>query len=337
MPNKFARVFVTGGAGYVGSVLIPRLLDRGYKVTSYDISYYGDNFLPKNNPNLQVVRGDIRDMAKLAKEVVGHDAFVSLACISNDASFELDEKLSTSVNLDAFEPMVLAAKKAGVKRFIFASSSSVYGVSDQPNVTEEHPLVPLTLYNKYKGMCEPLLLKHTDQSFVGVVFRPATVCGYAPRQRFDLSVNILTNHAINNGKITVFGGEQLRPNLHILDYCDAAQVLLDAPDDKVANEIFNVGYQNMSIMDIALLVKRIVQQEFPEKGEIGIVTTPSDDKRSYHINSDKIRRVLGYAPKRTIEEAIRDLCRAFKNGRLPNSMADDIYYNVRRMKNLQAA
>ena len=186
-------------------------------------------------------------------------------------------------------------------------------------------------------MCEPLLLKHTDQSFVGVVFRPATVCGYAPRQRFDLSVNILTNHAINNGKITVFGGEQLRPNLHILDYCDAAQVLLDAPDDKVANEIFNVGYQNMSIMDIALLVKRIVQQEFPEKGEIGIVTTPSDDKRSYHINSDKICRVLGYAPKRTIEEAVRDLCRAFKDGRLPNSMADDIYYNVRRMKNLQAA
>ena len=206
----------------------------------------------------------------------------------------------------------VAAKKAGVKRFIFASSSSVYGVSDQPNVTEEHPLVPLTLYNKYKGMCEPLLFKHTDKSFVGVVFRPATVCGYAPRQRFDLSVNILTNHAINNGKITVFGGEQLRPNLHILDYCDAVQLLLDAPDEKIANEIFNVGYQNMSIMDIALLVKRIVQEEFPEKGEIGIVTTPSDDKRSYHINSDKVRRVLGYAPKRTIEEAVRDLCRAFK-------------------------
>ncbi len=337
MPNKFSRVFVTGGAGYIGSVLIPRLLDRGYKVTSYDISYYGDNFLPKNNPNLQVIRGDIRDTAKLARAIPGHDAFISLACISNDASFELDENLSTSVNLDAFEPMVLASKKAGVKRFIFASSSSVYGVSDQPNVTEDHPLVPLTLYNKYKGMCEPLLLKHTDPGFVGVVFRPATVCGYAPRQRFDLSVNILTNHAINNGKITVFGGEQLRPNLHILDYCDAAQVLLDAPDEKIKNEIFNVGYQNMSIMDIALLVKRIVQEEFPEKGAIGIVTTPSDDKRSYHINSDKVRRVLGYAPQRSIEEAVRDLCRAFKDGRLPNSMADDIYYNVRRMKNLQAA
>jgi len=269
--------------------------------------------------------------------VAGHDSFISLACISNDASFELDEKLSTSVNLDAFEPMVIAAKKAGVRRFLFASSSSVYGVSDQPNVTEEHPLVPLTLYNKYKGMCEPLLFKHTDASFVGVVFRPATVCGYAPRQRFDLSVNILTNHAVNNGKITVFGGEQMRPNLHILDYCDAVQLLLDAPDEKVANEVFNVGYQNMSIMDIALLVKRVVEEEFPEKGKIGIDRTPSDDKRSYHINSDKIRCVLGYTPKHTIEQAVSDLCRAFKGRRFRNSMSDDIYFNVRRMKNLQAA
>jgi len=335
--NRFSRVFVTGGAGYVGSALIPRLLGRGYKVTSYDICYYGDNFLPKSNPNLQVIRGDIRDTAKLAGTLAGHDSFISLACISNDASFELDEKLSTSVNLDAFEPMVIAAKKAGVRRFIFASSSSVYGVSDQPDVTEEHPLVPLTLYNKFKGMCEPLLFKHTDASFVGVVFRPATVCGYAPRQRFDLSVNILTNHAVNNGKITVFGGEQMRPNLHILDYCDAVQLLLDAPDEKVANETFNVGYQNMSILDIALLVKRVVEREFPEKGEIGIVKAPSDDKRSYHINSDKIRRVLGYIPKHTIEQAVSDLCRAFKDRRFRNSMSDDIYFNVRRMKNLQAA
>lgn len=330
-------MFVTGGAGYVGSALIPRLLGRGYKVTSYDICYYGDNFLPKSNPNLQVIRGDIRDTAKLAGTLAGHDSFISLACISNDASFELDEKLSTSVNLDAFEPMVIAAKKAGLRRFIFASSSSVYGVSDQPDVTEEHPLVPLTLYNKFKGMCEPLLFKHTDASFVGVVFRPATVCGYAPRQRFDLSVNILTNHAVNNGKITVFGGEQMRPNLHILDYCDAVQLLLDAPDEKVANETFNVGYQNMSILDIALLVKRVVEREFPEKGEIGIVKTPTDDKRSYHINSDKIRRVLGYIPKHTIEQAVSDLCRAFKDRRFRNSMSDDIYFNVRRMKNLQAA
>lgn len=337
MPNNFSRVFITGGAGYIGSLMIPRLLDRGYKVTSFDITYYGDEFLPKNNQNFRAIQGDIRDAAKLTDAIKGHDAFVNLACISNDASFELNESLSTSVNLDAFEPMVLAAKNAGVKRFIYASSSSVYGVSDQPNVTEEHPLVPLTLYNKYKGMCEPLLLKHTAPNFVGVIFRPATVCGYAPRQRLDLSVNILTNHAINNNKITVFGGNQMRPNLHIKDYCAAVELFLDAPDQKIANQIFNVGYQNLTIRDIALMVKKVVEAEFPEKGEIPIVTTPSDDNRSYHINSDKIRRVLGFAPQHSIEEAVRDLCHAFKDGRLPNSMTNDIYYNVRRMKNLRAA
>jgi len=335
--NKFKRVFLTGGAGYIGSCLVPRLLERGHAVTVYDICYYGEDFLPRNNPALKVIQGDIRDTAALAEAVKGHDAFVNLACISNDASFELDEKLSTSVNLDAFEPMVLAAQKAGVKRFIYASSSSVYGVSDQPDVTEDHPLVPLTLYNKYKGMCEPLLFKHTTPEFVGVVFRPATVCGYAPRQRLDLSVNILTNHAINNGKITVFGGDQMRPNLHILDYCDAVEVLLNAPDEKIANEIFNVGYQNMSIMHIAKLVKGVVEKEFPEKGDIAIVTTPSDDNRSYHINSDKVKRVLGFSPQRSIEDAVHDLCRAFREGKLRDPMTDDIYYNVRRMRNLKAA
>jgi nucleoside-diphosphate-sugar epimerase len=335
--NRFSRIFVTGGAGYVGSLLVPRLLDQGYKVTSFDVSYYGDDFLPKNNPDLTVVQGDIRDTKRMGELINGHDAFVNLACISNDASFELDEKLSTSVNLDAFEPMVIAAKDAGVRRFIYASSSSVYGVSDKPDVTEDHPLVPLTHYNKYKGMCEPLLLKHTDEKFVGVIFRPATICGYAPRQRLDLSVNILTNHAINNGKITVFGGDQMRPNLHIRDYCNAVELFLMAEDSKIANQTFNVGYQNMSIMEIAKLVKKVVEAEFPEKGDIPIVTTPTDDNRSYHINSDKIRRVLGFVPKHTIEEAVRELCKAFRDGRLPNSMTDDIYYNVRRMKNLRAA
>src|SRR5271170_4326802 len=254
MPNKFSRVFVTGGAGYIGSVFVPRLLDSGYKVTSYDISYYGDNFLPKNNPNLQVVRGDIRDTAKLAKAIAGHDAFISLACISNDASFELDEKLSTSVNLDAFEPMVVAAKKAGVKRFVYCSSSSVYGVSDQPEVTEDHPLVPVSLYNKYKGMCEPLLWKQQGPGFTCVTIRPATVCGYSPRTRLDLSVNILTNHAVNNNKITVFGGSQLRPNLHIQDMCDLYQLLIELPAEKISGQTFNAGYQNLSIMKIAEVV-----------------------------------------------------------------------------------
>jgi nucleoside-diphosphate-sugar epimerase len=336
MEKKFDRLLVTGGAGYCGSRLVPQLLNRGYKVTVYDIMYFGSDFLPKH-PNLKIVQGDIRDTEKLAATTAGHDAFVSLACISNDASFELDEQLSTSVNLDAFEPMVIAAKRAGVRRFVYASSSSVYGVSDKPNVTEDHPLVPLTLYNKYKGMCEPLLTKHTDDKFVGVTFRPATVCGYAPRQRLDLSVNILTNHAVNRNKITVFGGSQLRPNLHVQDYCDAVELFLTAPDEKIANQIFNVGYQNLSIMDIAKMVQKIVLEEYPERKTLDIVTTPTDDIRSYHINSDKIFKALGYKPKHTIEYAVRELCQAFRRGDLPNSFDNDAYFNVMRLKRLAAA
>ena len=337
MQRIFNNVLVTGGAGYCGSLLVPQLLADGYKVTVYDKMFFGDDFLPKDNPNLKIVSGDIRDAALLGETAKGHDAFVSLACISNDASFELDEQLSTSVNLDAFEPMVIATKKAGVKRFVYASSSSVYGVSDKPNVTEDHPLVPLTLYNKYKGMCEPLLQKHTDNNFVGVTFRPATVCGYAPRQRFDLSVNILTNHAVNANKITVFGGTQQRPNLHVQDYCDAVKLFLKAPSEKIQNEVFNVGTQNLTIMQIAEMVRDVVSTEFPEKGKVEIVTTPSDDNRSYHINSDKIKRVLGFVPSHSIEDAVRDLCAAFRDGRLPKSMDDDRYFNVRRLKRLNAA
>ncbi len=333
---KFKNVLVTGGAGYIGSSLVPQLLAKGHNVTVFDMMFFGDDFLPKENPALKCVKGDIRNTEQLRAELDGIDAVVNMACISNDASFELDENLSTSINLDAFEPMVKAAKDAGVKRFIYASSSSVYGVSESPDVTEDHPLVPLTLYNKYKGMCEPQLKAHTDDNFVGVIFRPATVCGYAPRQRLDLSVNILTNHAITNGKITVFGGDQMRPNLHIQDYCDLVFTLLEAEDEKIANEVFNCGFQNMSIRDLADLVKAVVEQEFPDKGDIEIVTTPSDDNRSYHINSDKVTRVLGFKPSHSIEEAIRDLCQAFKADKLPNAMTDDKYYNVRTLKAVNA-
>ncbi len=334
---KFKHVLVTGGAGYVGSLLVPQLLDLGYRVTAFDIMYFGDDFLPKSNPNLTVVKGDIRDTGKLSAAMQGVDAVINLSCISNDASFELDENLSTSINLDAFEPMVIAAKKAGVKRFVYASSSSVYGVSDAPDVTEDHPLVPLTLYHKYKGMCEPLLFRHMSPEFTCVVIRPATLCGYAPRQRLDLSVNILTNHAINKGKITVFGGSQKRPNPHIQDMCDVYKTLLTVPAEKIAGQIFNAGFQNLSIMEIAQVAKRIVQEEFPEKGDIPIVTTPTDDIRSYHVNSDKIQRVLGFKPRFTVEDAVRDLCKAFKAGKLPNSLQDTFYFNVRRLKEVKAA
>jgi len=334
---RFGSVLITGGAGYVGSLLVPQLLALGYRVTVYDILYFGDSFLPKDNPKLRVIDGDIRDTGKFEAACKGVDAVINLACISNDASFELDEKLSTSINLDAFEPMVVAAKKSGVRRVIYCSSSSVYGVSDAPDVTEDHPLKPLTLYNDYKGRCEPLLFRHQSKDFVCVTIRPATLCGYAPRQRLDLSVNILTNHAINAGKITVFGGSQRRPNLHVQDMCDLYSMLLDLPDEKIAGQTFNAGSQNLSIVEIAQMVKRVVQQEFPDKGDIPIVTTPSDDLRSYHVNSDKIWRILGFRPRRTVEDAIRDLCKAFKEGKLPGSLSDTKYFNVRRLKETKAA
>lgn len=318
------NVLVTGGAGYVGHVLVPRLLAEGHTVTVYDTLYFGCR-LP-NNPKLRIVQGDIRDIAKLAQHLKDQDVVLHLACISNDASFELDEKLSQTINFDCFEPMVVAARAVGVKRFILASSSSVYGVSDAPNVTEEHPLVPLTLYSKFKGMCEMVLWKYRADDFTCIVIRPATVCGYSPRMRLDLSVNILTNHAVNKGIITVFGGDQMRPNLHIDDMADAYLLMLEAPHGLVHGETFNIGFQNHSIADIAKIVQRVVG------GNSEIITTPSDDNRSYRVNSDKVRRVLNFAPKRTIEDAARDMTHAFRNHLLPNSFDDDWYYNVRTMK-----
>lgn len=329
------HILITGGAGYVGSLLVPQLLDAGYTVTVYDAMYYG--CVLQSHPRLKLLQADIRD-TKTFRQACGQiEAVIHLACISNDAGFELDEQLSEQINYHCFEPLVIAAKEQGVQRFIYASSSSVYGFSEALRVTEEHPLVPLTLYNKFKGLCESFLFKHQSKDFVCVTIRPATICGYSPRQRLDLSVNILTNHAVNKSVITVFGGEQRRPNLHIQDMCDLYKLLLELPDDKIAGETFNVGYQNQSIMEIAAIVKTVVQEEFPEKGEIPIVTTPSNDMRSYRITSDKIAAKLGFKPQRSIEQAAHDLCRAFKAGRLPDGMTDERYHNVKVLKRLHAS
>ena len=203
-------------------------------------------------------------------------------------------------------------------------------------MTEDHPLVPLTLYNKFKGMCEPLLFRHMDEDFTCVVIRPATVCGYSPRCRLDLTVNILTNHAVNKGKITVFGGSQKRPNLHIADMCDLYETLLSIAPEKIAGEIFNVGYQNHTVMDIATKVKTVVEEKRPGRDPIEISVTDSDDLRSYHVNSDKIQRQLGFAPRHSIEDAISEMVDAFEAGRLPDSFEDDWYFNVRRMQALAA-
>lgn len=332
--NRFKTVLVTGGAGYIGAVLVPKLLDKGYRVKVLDLYIYGEDVLDavKDNPGLEEIKGDIRDQELLKKILRGCDAVIHLACISNDPTFELNPSLSRSINYDAFEPMVRISKESGVKRFIYASTCSVYGVSDEENVTEDHPLVPITDYNKYKGLCEPVLLKYQSPGFTAVVIRPATVCGYSPRQRFDLTVNILTNNAFNTNRITVFGGAQTRPNIHIEDITDLYVRLLGLPDNQIAGKTYNAGYQNRTVSDIAGIVSNVITGELPEKKEIEVVTVPSDDPRSYRISSEKIKKELSFVPRHTIEDAVRDLINAFMAGKLLNSMTDIRYYNIKTMK-----
>ncbi len=327
------KVLVTGGAGYKGCVLVPALLNHGYEVVVYDLMLFGSVGLPAS-PRLQVVEGDIRDTPSFAAAVKGCDSVIHLACISNDPSFELDSLLSTTINLDCFEPMVAASRDAGVKRFVYISSSSVYGVSDAPDVTEEHPLVPLTDYSRCKALCEPILLSYGSASFVPVILRPATVCGYSPRMRFDLTVNILTNHAYNRGVITVFGGSQKRPNIHIDDVSELYVKMLEYPDELIAGETFNAGYENHTVAQLADVVKAVVEREFPEKAPIRIETTATNDNRSYHVGSRKIAEKLGFRPAHTIEDAVRDICCAFRAGKFQDSMSNEEYVNVKRVKSL---
>ena len=330
----FKTIFVTGGAGYVGCRLVPALLEKGYRVKILDLFIYGEEVLRdiRHHPNLKIIKGDIRDQDLLKKEIPECDAVIHLACISNDPSVELNPDLSRTVNYEAFEPLVDISKKNGVRRFIFASSGSVYGVSDSPEVTEEHPLVPVSLYNKYKAKCELVLQQYQSPQFTTVTIRPSTICGYSPRQRLDLTINILTNHAVNNGKITVFGGKQMRPNLHIQDMVDLYVKLLEYPDKLIAGQIFNVGYQNYTVANAAKIVKKVVENAVPEIKNLEIITTPSDDIRSYHISSDKIKNVLKFIPQFTVEDAIKELIVAFKSGKLPDPMNSSHYYNIKRMK-----
>jgi nucleoside-diphosphate-sugar epimerase len=330
MNSNLKTVLVTGGAGYVGSVLVPKLLDAGYRVKVLDLFLYGDHVLGsvKHHSNLEQIKGDIRDRKLLEKVIPGSDAVIHLACISNDPSFELNPDLGKSINYDAFFPLVDISRDAGVQRFIYASSSSVYGVKETENVTEDLSLEPLTDYSKYKALCEEVLLKKRVPGFTTLILRPATVCGYSPRLRLDLTVNILTNHALNKRKITVFGGDQMRPNIHIEDMADLYVQSLDWADDAIDGKIFNAGYHNHRVREIAEIVRNIVGEA------VEIVTTPTDDNRSYHISSEKIKRELGYVPCRSIEDAVKDLVLAFRSGEVPNSMTDIRYYNIKTMQSL---
>lgn len=322
---------MTGGAGYVGSVLVPKLLNAGYKVKVLDLFLYGEHVLDqvKDHPNLELIRGDIRDRNLLEKATAGCDSVIHLACISNDPSFELDPDLGKSINYDAFFGLVDISKFNGVRRFIYASSSSVYGIKNDEEVTENLPLMPLTDYSKYKAMCEDVLLEKREPGFVPLILRPATVCGYSPRLRLDLIVNILTSHAVNNKQIQVFGGDQKRPNIHIEDVTDMYVQSLEWPEEKIDGNIFNAGYDNQTVNEIAESVRRRVGDD------VEIVKTASNDLRSYHISSEKIRRELGFVPKRSTEDGVRDLVTAFKEGKIPNAMTDVRYYNIGKMQELR--
>jgi nucleoside-diphosphate-sugar epimerase len=325
--TSIRQVLVTGGAGYVGAALVPKLLGKGYRVKVLDLYIYGEHVLDavKDHPNLEQIRGDIRDRVLLERVIPGCEAMIHLACVSNDPSFELDPQLGKSINYDAFIKLVEVAKRCRMKRFVYASTSSVYGIKEEENVTEDLPLQPLTDYSKYKALCEEVLLREREPGFVTLILRPATVCGYSPRLRLDLTVNILTNHAVNGKKITVFGGQQMRPNIHIEDVIDLYVKALEWPDEAIDGKVFNAGYENQKVIEIAEIVRGVVGED------VEIVTTPTDDNRSYRISSEKIKRELGFVPKHAIKDAVRDLVAAFRAGKIPNPMTDIRYYNVKTM------
>ena len=329
MSSGTFNVLVTGGAGYVGAVLVPKLLAAGHRVTVLDLYLYGDTVLSSSRgPGLREIRGDLRDPAAVAAALAGCDTVIHLACISNDPSFELDANLGKRINFDCFRPLVRASKAAGVKRFIYASSSSVYGIKEDASVTEDLELEPLTDYSKFKAQCEQVLAEEREPGFVTLTIRPATVCGYSPRQRLDVIVNILTNHAVNSGRIKVLGGAQYRPNIHIEDMTDLYLQCLSLPAEQIDGKIYNAGEKNYTVLEIANMVRAVVGDH------VVLDFLPTDDPRSYRVSSQKIKDELGFEPRLTITDAVQDLVAAFKAGKLPNSMTDPRYYNIRTMQHL---
>ena len=321
------KILITGGAGYVGSKLVPRLLNLNYHISVLDLMIFGEDVLEKNK-NLSLIKGDIRDKDLLERIVPGHDIVIHLACISNDPSFELNPKLGKSINFDAFEPLVNISRKNNVNKFIYASSSSVYGIKSEKNVTEDMSLDPLTDYSRFKADCEKILNSYKTDDFVTTTIRPSTVCGYAKRQRLDLVVNILTNHAFHKKEIKVFGGEQLRPNIHIDDMIDSYIAIINAPNKKINGEIFNVGFKNQTVFQLAENVQEILNDN------VKIIKVKSNDNRSYHVSCEKIKDILGFQPKKTVKDAVIDLKDAFEKNLLPNSFEDEKYFNIKRMQNI---
>jgi nucleoside-diphosphate-sugar epimerase len=310
----------------VGSVLTPYLINKGHTITVYDLMLYGDTL--KKDKNLNIIKGDIRN-AKLLKEAIkGNEVVIHLACISNDPSFELNPTLGKEINLDAFTPLVEISKNLGVKKFIYASSSSVYGVKTEKNVDENMSLEPLTDYSKFKADCEKILFKYKSKDFVTVVLRPATVCGYSPRQRLDLVVNILTNLAYHNREITIFGGDQLRPNIHIQDMVRAYELFINMENEKINGKIFNIGFENLTVNQLASEVQKVIGSD------VKIKKLPTNDNRSYHISSKKIQDELGFVTNFSILNAIEDLKHAFEKKLLSDCLINENYFNIKKMQSI---
>jgi nucleoside-diphosphate-sugar epimerase len=306
------KLLVTGGCGYKGHVLIPKLLNLGHEVVALDTIWFGDFLTP--HPKLRVVKADVRDVDSI--DLNGIDAIIHLSSIANDPCGDLDPKLTWEVSALATMQLADKAKRHGIKRFIYASSGSVYGIKEELNVTEDLELKPISEYNKTKMVGERVLLSYQDDMVVQIV-RPATVCGLSPRMRLDVSVNLLTMQALSKGKITVFGGAQTRPNIHIDDITDLYIYLLDHPE---ITGIYNAGFENISILDIAKIVTKYVPVE--------IVVTESSDPRSYRMNSDKLL-ATGFKPKKTVDDAVREIIESFRAGKLKD---EDHFHNLKWME-----
>ena len=317
------KILLIGGAGYVGSMLATELAED-HHVTVYDLMIYGE--FSNNHKKINSIKGDIRDFKKLYPLVETNDVIIHLACISNDPSFELNPELGKSINYDCFEPLVKFAKEnSNVSKFIYASSSSVYGIKEEESVTENLSLEPLTDYSKYKAMCEDVLMKYTSPKFTTTVLRPATVCGYSTRQRLDVIVNILTNHAYHKKKMMINGGMQKRPNINIKDMVSAYKCILDTDSKLVNGEIFNVGFENHTLNQLAQIVNNSLG------GKIEINYKETNDNRSYHISSKKINELLNFHPSYDIKESIDGLIKKFNDKTLTNTFDDSKYFNIKKM------
>jgi len=325
-PGK--KILVTGGGGYVGACLVPELLASGYEVNVLDLFMYGDDVIDAH-PKLKIFKGDIRDAGLVRDSLLGCDSVIHLACISNDPSFELNPDLGRSINLDCFRPLVEMSREQGVSRFIYASSSSVYGVKEEKDVHEEMSLEPLTDYSKFKAQCEEILSEYQSENFTTVTIRPATVCGYSRRQRLDVVVNILTNLAYHKRSIKIFGGAQLRPNIHIKDMVAAYLLLLEKPAELIAGKIYNAGYENHSVEQLGQMVVDVIGDD------VKIEQVPTDDNRSYHVSSSKIQRELGFTAKHSIKDAVEDLKISFEKGLLEDPVNNEMYVNIKRMQSIE--